>query len=165
LYLGDDDSRARAGNQLVKFVAVNLYGHDGTEQKTYQVGTRARIGFTLESEIDVESLVVDLAFTGISGEIVAQCNNYVYPHKISIKANKRLSLSLEIPQLTLNPGTYRISLLVQSENMASVYDWLDKFESISVVGKPATAPQQLQAEWREIQQTTTTNSNLLEKQL
>lgn len=147
LFINEMRPANRSGNQKIHFESISITDKNVQGETLVRVGEKMKIDFKIKSFIDTENIIIDLCFIGTSDELVAQCNNFVYPHDISMTANETLDITLEIPCLALNPGVYKLSALLQTYNMSGVYDWIDKFETIKIVGSPATANQQIKGMW------------------
>mgnify|MGYP003587008677 CR=1 FL=1 len=93
-------------------------------------------------------IVVDITFHSLSGEAIAECNNYVNLHKLQVESGIKTKLEIIVDNLSLNPGSYKVGLLIMSENMLKHYDWLEECCELQVMGKPAIAGQQFLARWQ-----------------
>ena len=97
----------------------------------------------------ISSLVVDIGFHTMDGTVVAECNNYVRPVPLSIRVDSSATVDIAVPAMTLNPGRYRVSAFLLSEDMTRHFDWIQQASSITVAnGRPSTAGQQFLANWK-----------------
>jgi len=141
-------TRAGSGEVLAREICVN--GKQVNEGDTVHANSGDAFTADLEvaSSIDVEELTVNLYFTNVGGEPVAECGNYVHEAPISIHQGETKHISLRIPELTLNPAIYKLGLLLMSGDMVFHYDWLKDFIQLQVKGRrTATASQQFKATW------------------
>ncbi|MEM7474502.1 MAG: ABC transporter ATP-binding protein [Planctomycetota bacterium] len=147
--LFDDDERGRRGTGQARITAFECFRHDQIPATTFQYAESMTIRLRIESNQDIDSLVVDVYFGTVSGERVAECNNFVVPTRLKIAAKQPSVVEIRIPQLTLNPGVYRMGALLMCPDMNAHYDWLPTVEKITVEGgRPATTGQQFSADWR-----------------
>ena len=143
------EPETRSGSGETRFVSIRFLNEEGTETTKFRYGRPLCAVLEMEAEIDVESLVVNLAFRTIAGEVTAECNNFVNPFNIGIKSDHKLVVEVTIKELTLNPGVYSVAALLLSENMVSHYDWVRTAATIEVEGgRPGTGGQQFMAAWK-----------------
>jgi lipopolysaccharide transport system ATP-binding protein len=140
--------RIGSGEARIDSVRI-LSGQDQRSLNTAHYGQAVTIQLDLTPVQTIDSLVVDVVFHSMGDEGVAECNNYVRPRQISLRAGERTTIRMEIDRLTLNPGVYRIAALLMSENMTRHYDWIRNAGRLTVAGgRPATAGQQFEARWQ-----------------
>lgn len=141
-------SLLRAGNGKAKILAVELGDEGEAGQDTWPFASALTIRLQVEANEDIHELVVDLVFRGVAGELVAQCNNYVRPQPLSLRARERVWITARIDALTLNPGGYVLGALLMSRDMTEHFDWHEVARRFYVDGgRPAAAGQQFQASW------------------
>ena len=142
----------RVGSGEIRITSVKLIDQYGQENNEFQYGSFLRVVLDVEAKVNIDSLVVDLGFYTMSNEVVAECNNFVLPRHISVEKQQKMTIEVLIKELTLNPGAYKMSALLLSDNMTAHYDWMKHFTSIKVTGaRVAIANQQFKADWKLIQ--------------
>ena len=120
-----------------------------TPSDSLQFGSPVSIRLRLVSKIEIPSLVVDIGFHTMDGTLVAECNNFVRSAALSLRAQSEATVEVSIPALTLNPGRYRISALLLSEDMTRHFDWIRQVATVTVAGgRPSIAGQQFVADWK-----------------
>ncbi|XZE51425.1 ABC transporter ATP-binding protein [Planctomycetaceae bacterium SH139] len=145
----DIDEQGRRGTGEARITSFECFRTDDISTTAFQFAESLTVRLGISANQTINSLVVDIYFSTVSGERIAECNNFVIPTKLSILAGKSIVVEARIPQLTLNPGVYRMGALLMCENMNAHYDWLPAIEKITVEGaRPATTGQQFFADWR-----------------
>ena len=149
-FLADSKENAeRFGSQEVSIKQLKIIDKSGEESQIFSYGDPVKMTLSIKSEIDVESLVVDIGFYTMENEVAAECNNFVKAELISIQAGETISVELVIPEMTLNPGAYKLSALLLSHNMTTHFDWMKHFIDIEVRdARSAIAHQQFKALWQ-----------------
>lgn len=139
----------RIGSGEAKIISIKLLNHNGKETNNFEFGKALKVVVVVEGNINIESLIVNLAFLTVADEIVAECNNCINSFQISVKKYQKISICILIKELTLNHGTYNVSALLHSDKWVGHYDWLQNFKTINVAGNSiGTASQQFFANWR-----------------
>ena len=146
--LFDRPDETRHGNGDARFEKIEFIDADGNVSTTLTHAQPARIRLTIAAHRDVPSMVHNLGFRTVAGELIAECNNYVLSQPTSLKRGERIVAEAQIDHLTLNPGVYKVGALLLSGDMVRHFDWLAHFQTIEVVGgRPAIAKQQLSPRW------------------
>lgn len=139
-------NRAGSGEALIK--KIDTLNRNFLPSDRFNYGENFIVRMEIFSGISIPNLVIDLGFYTLGDEAVAECNNYVMPKTISIKRQKTLQVDIKIDKLSLNPGIYKLSAFLLSENMTHHFDWLQNFMSIEVVGeRSGIAGNQFHADW------------------
>lgn len=132
--------RIGSGEAIIE--SIELLNADGNPTDEIEFGSPLHARLTVDSSLDIDSVVIDLGFLNIGSELVAESNNFVKPQRLSISAGRSV-VDVHIDSFTLNPGVYRVATLLLSENMSYHYDWVSDAMRFSVVGaRPASAGQQ-----------------------
>ena len=137
----------RTGNGKARIEQIKMLNGENMETSTFDYGEPLIIMLSVISNVDIDYLTVDFCFFSIEDVAVAECNNFVCPHKISIKAHAQTELKISINELTLNPGLYNMKVFLMSKNMVEHFDGISYFAQIEVVGRTAIAGQQFKADW------------------
>ena len=140
--------RAGSGEARAEIVAVQGQVPDRAASLGCMTGEPFTIEMELESKVDLEQVTVDIGFSTLGGDLVAECGNYVHPVALPLRSGERKRVTIRIPHLPLNPGLYRMGYLVMSADMVAHYDWVKHFVTLEVHGERlATATTQIRAEW------------------
>lgn len=92
---------------------------------------------------------IDLVFTNIAEEVVAECNMRLAGRSINLSRDSTRVVRAQIRQFSLNAGIYKVSALVLSENGMIHYDWQKDLTIIEVTGNHVgVAAQQFNADWQ-----------------
>lgn len=142
----------RSGVGCAEFKCIVFNGIEITSTQlhclTVEFGGELLMHFSIEAA-DARPVVIDITFHGVSGDAAAECSNYVNRVELAASGDHPTSIEVRVPVMTLNPGVYRISFILTSENMMTHYDWMHDVVQLSVTGRPAIAPLQFIAEWRQ----------------
>ena len=144
-----DDNPVRAGSGEARVETMEIVGRipDG-EKIVCQTGDPMHIRLKITSSIDISKATINICFSTLGGDLIAECGNYIYPHNISLKTGKSVFVDMHIDSLALNPGLYIIGVILMSEDMIIHYDWRGRVYSLEVNGPQiATASHQIQAKW------------------
>lgn len=140
----------RLGSKEIRFDEVSINGVHCHLSKTSSIsmkfGDRLNLELIYSSDLNCD-VIIDITFHSLSGDPIAECNNFVLPYKIRASNGKTHKLEVIVDKLTLNPGAYNFSLLLMSENMMGHYDWLKNICVFYIQGTPAIAGQQFLAQW------------------
>jgi len=146
--LFDRADQRRFGSGEARIESVDLIGGDGAAAEVHAHGAPATIRVAVRAREAIPSLVVDIGVRTVADEIIAECNNYVREHPLSLAAGERAVIEARIPHLVLNPGIYKLSAFLLSGDMVKHYDWISSAGTIEVAGgRPAIAGLQFRAEW------------------
>ncbi len=139
---------ARSGNGKARIDEIEfLNGHDETTTK-FQYGETFTTRLSVTAHEDIEFLCVDLVFSGMGQQVVAECNNVFAQHPIRLARGQTLSITMTIEELTLNTGCYQLSALLLSRDMMEHYDWRRDFVTIEVLApQVGVGGQQFRAKW------------------
>ena len=140
----------RAGNGDCRVEQVDIQGVQANTE--HHVGCRCGesliVALQVQPRVDIPQLTVNLDFFNLGGMHVAECGNYVYPHPVVARAGERLEIRVTIDPFTLNPGLYRLGVILGSEDLVTHYDWMDHVATLEVSGsRIGTAPQQFTGKW------------------
>jgi len=139
----------RHGSGEVRAGTLEFVDESGSARNSLTFGVPFSIRLDLRAEHAVADLVVNVVFKTIGDQVAAQCNNYVTPHPIAVGAGERLRVTMDIRQLLLNPGVYRIACLLMSSDMSRHYDWIEYARTLTVTGgRPAGGVLQFAPDWR-----------------
>lgn len=143
------DVRQRAGSGEARIERIELLDGAGHRIDAIPYGEGLSIRIALVAHSTIDALVVNLVFKSSTGEMVAECNNFVRPAPLHVERGERIIVQADIAAFTLNPGTYELDALLMSESMTAHYDWLHDVARLRVEApRPATAAQQFVAAWR-----------------
>ena len=146
--LFDNPDTTRHGNGEAQIEQIDFIDAEVQVSKKLTHARPARIRIAIRATADIPSLVNNLGFRTVSGELIAECNNYVLEKPFALRAGERIVTEASIDHLTLNPGIYKVGALLLSGDMVRHYDWLAHFATIEVVGgRPAIAKQQFSPTW------------------
>lgn len=141
-------SQVRHGTGEARFEEIIFEGEDGNPSNTIHFGHPVVIQFGISAKAELEDVVIDLTFRSASGELAAECNNYVCPARISLKSEGVNQVRAHIASLSLNPGSYTVSAFLTDSEMLTHFDWWESVCPLSVVGaRPAIAGSQIRAVW------------------
>ena len=143
-------SEIRAGSGEARIQSIKIVNKEGIQTNQFKYGKPFIALLEIESKIDINDLVIDLGFYTIGNEVIAECNNFVEPYKISVNSHQNLQVIICINELTLNPGLYKISAFLLSKNMTKHFDWMQHFTQIEIIGRVAIAGQQFKPDWKLI---------------
>lgn len=144
-----DDNPVRAGSGEARVETMEIVGCTGDGEKIEcRTGDPMHIHLKISSTIDIPKATINVGFSTLGGDLVAECSNYVYPNKVSLMAGKSVSVDMHLDALALNPGLYVIGVILMSEDMVVHYDWRGRVYTLEVNGPQiATASHQIQAKW------------------
>ena len=148
---GESKKKCRIGIGGIILNDVRINCQTVERGKKVHVETNYGSSFSVDARLSAIKnceIVVDVTFHSLTGEAVAECNNFVDPFCLEVLAGKPNKLIISIERITLNPGVYQVGLLVLSKNMLTHYDWLEGICELRVCGNPAIAGQQLIADWK-----------------
>ncbi len=137
----------RMGSGEVQIKTAKVLNQQGKESQTFQYGDSLRAVLEIRSDINLDFLVVNLQFSDLAGQVIAECSNFMNAHRILVRSGQTLMTSISIPQLTLNPGFYQVSVWLQADNRIGIFDGIHPLVSLEVLGTVATAGQQFKALW------------------
>lgn len=143
----------RSGSHEAAFVnlSVNEQILDLSSPNRIDVDFGSELAFEVDFIADLDcELVIDITFHSIAGEAIAECNNFVQPHTLKVRAGELQKLKITIGYISLNPGAYNMGILLMSGNMLRHYDWIKDLVDLRVRGRPATAGQQFFAHWDSV---------------
>ena len=143
-------SEIRTGSGEVKINSIKFFNRSNIETNQFGYGEVFIAILEIESKIDLDYLVIDIGFYSIGDEVVAECNNYVNPYKIAINSYEKKTIKITLQELTINPGVYKISAFLLSNNMTRHFDWIQHFKIIEILGRGAIAGQQFKPSWELI---------------
>lgn len=92
-----------------------------------------KIDLELDSETNVEPATIMLCFLSPSGELIGEWNSWFNEDCLSLYGRQRFQVSLY--PLRLNPGTYRVSLIVTSANRLDPLLWIDGGWTLRIDGE------------------------------
>lgn len=143
--------KLRTGSGEVQVLSVLFREEMIKENIKINYGDSFDLIITIKSKRKESSLIINLVFRDVNDIMVAECSNFVNSQTIKIFSNDVRTICVSIPHMTLNPGKYKMALLLMSDNMMKHYDWHRNLTNLEVTGSNrSTAAQQFIANWKVI---------------
>ncbi|MFK8186330.1 MAG: ABC transporter ATP-binding protein [Phormidesmis sp.] len=147
LFSIEEEHSARSGSGEARFSHIEFLDRSGQEKKQFEYGSEMVISMEIESEQDIDDIVVDFGFYTMADEAVSECNNFVYPFQLNLSRQGANKIRAVISEFTLNPGIYKVSAFLLSGNMMEHFDWMQHFTQIEILGRCAIAGHQFKPKW------------------
>lgn len=135
------------GDDKAELVSVNYYcGLNEISELLYGGDTYIRVGLNVKESLN--NVILNMTFESVEDRPVFQCASHV-DQLLNLDVGNQ-SWGVEIANLPLVPGSYYISILIQSSDLMVPYVWVKKYSKVTVVGSTAGgAPVRMQVNWCE----------------
>lgn len=112
----------RAGNQKARVKNVEFLDVSGAPQRTFRVGQPMKIRVHIEADDPLESPIIDIGFNSNKGYIATALQSKNCGQDLGTILPGSV-VEIDVPQVFLAPGGYRISARITAEDLLEMYDW------------------------------------------
>jgi lipopolysaccharide transport system ATP-binding protein len=124
----------RKGSGAARFVSLEIQDRDGHEKNVFSVGDAITISFQLQISDAYIGKPLKLAVQLKTADGINLCNMTNSDSGFSFTSNARLeSLSIQLDDIRLYPGTYYISLWSGSDDFSEDFDFVVDCEKFEIV--------------------------------
>ena len=118
------DRTDRNGSGDIRFIALSLEGHRGSQVSAFQCGTEAILHLVVENRTKGElgGLCISLAIYNDMGQRVALLDTTLVGAVIANVSPGKASIRVVIPKMALTPGRYRLTLFSTVNGV--IADWI-----------------------------------------
>lgn len=142
-------SSVRFGSGEATIASLHFLAPDDQPKTSVSWGDPLIAELRVTSDLVIRGVHIDLVFTNIAEEVAAECNMRLAGKSVDLAPGNTLIARAYIHQFSLNPGIYKVSALVLSENGIMHYDWQKDLTFIEVTGSHVgIANQQFGACWK-----------------
>lgn len=137
-------------NSIAKINSFEILNHLGEKSNEFYHGERISVVLNMSVRSDYSNFTVSINFFNFKNEFVAQChsgfNDVIFNNK-----NDEIKIKVEIPNLVLNPGEYKISAIIFEPSSNKYLAWYPELYSFIIKGGFFGKPNiQLIGKWGQI---------------
>ncbi len=122
------------GNRLIDVVGFSVNGVPDKCDLILERGDGLDLSLKLRSKIDTDDFLINLVFRNQEETIVAESNSRLSSENFKISKGGTAEVKITIPDINLNPGIYKVALLVMSREMLTHYYWNRNLIKMEVKG-------------------------------
>jgi lipopolysaccharide transport system ATP-binding protein len=119
---------------------------------TFMYNEAMRIMFDVQVADNYEEFLVSITFMSSDTNLIAQCHSK-YNNTLLTNSGKPSTVSVTIQNLTLNPGTYYVNIIIFDKSNVKHLLWMYGAKKVIIKGDfLGGAPVQYNAVWKQVQQ-------------
>jgi len=137
-------------NSIAKINSFEIFNNSGEKSNEFYHGEKISVVLNMSVRSDYSNFTVSINFFNFKNEFVAQChsgfNDVIFNNK-----KDEIKIKVEIPNLVLNPGEYKISVIIFEPLSNKYLAWYSELYSFTIKGKFFGKPNiQLIGKWGQI---------------